>query len=492
MNAVILSNARLLDLTWGGEIGDLVAVDGIVTAVGPGAADTAVLPSDGEVDRRDLGGHLLIPGLVNAHTHSNQSLEKGLCDALPLDAWMVLASYGGAGARLTPRDLYVSAAVGGIEMLRSGATAVLDCARSDIEWMDEGMDAIMQAYLDLGLRANVAIQYSDLDFFSSIPLGLVEGTKSMRRPALAAPEQVLAAAEGFLDRWLGTSDRVQPILGPSSLPRCSTELFEASVDLAKRRGARFQTHLLSAPSQVTVGRERYGSSTVEFLARMGALEDWASFAHAIWLDDREVEIFAASDAVAVHNPLSNLKLGAGVAPVPKLLRAGAKVAIGSDGASSNDTQNMFETLKMSTILHRVHGPQRTWPTAQDGLRMCWTSGAAAMGADLGRLAVGARADLTVLDTGYVWPAAADQLRQQLAYAELGSAVRDVYVDGRPILLGGAVTTVDEDALRAEAQEIAARIWSTLPERLGKFEEWRPVLEQIEAAVGGELGVHVCA
>lgn len=277
------------------------------------------------------------------------------------------------------------------------------------------------------------------------------------------------------------------MLGPSSLPRCSVELFEASVDLARDYGARLQTHLLSAQSQVTIGRERYGSSTVDFLARMGALEGWASFAHAIWLDEREVHQFAETDAVAVHNPLSNLKLGAGVAPVPALLAAGANVAIGSDGASSNDTQNMFETLKMATILHRVHGPQQTWPRAVDGLSMCWNSGARAMGPDIGRLAVGARADLTVLHHSHVWPAPGAQLRQQLAYAELGSAVRDVFVEGTPLLLDGRVTTVDEAALREEAQEIVARIWTTLPGRLERFEESRPLLERIEAAVGGRVG-----
>ncbi|GAA0712915.1 amidohydrolase family protein [Dactylosporangium roseum] len=487
MTALILRNGRLLDLQHGGETGDVVIVDGVITDLGTGAAERHASAATESAEVVDLAGDIVIPGLINAHTHSNQTIEKGLCDALPLDAWMVLASYGGAGARLSPRDLYVSALVGGLEMLRSGTTAVLDCARSDIEWVDEGMDAIMQAYVDLGMRANVAIQYSDLDFFSSIPIDLVPGGAALRKPPIAQPDQVLAAAGRFIDRWSGRSARVQPILGPSSLPRCSTPLFEASVDLARGRGVRLQTHLLSAASQVTVAKERYGVSTVEFLAAMGALEPWASFAHAIWLDSREIQMFAQTPAVAVHNPASNLKLGAGVAPVPALLRAGARVAIGSDGASSNDTQNMFETLKLSTILHRVQGPQHTWPTATDGLTMCWTNGAAAMGADIGRLSLGARADLTVLDIDYVWPAPAAQLRQQLAYGELGSAVRSVYVDGRALLADRRVTTVDESAIRAEAREIAARIWSTLPERLARFEEFRPVLEQIEAAVGGGVG-----
>lgn len=488
MTTRLLRNARLLDLEHGGEIGDVVIVDGVIAALGPGAADR--FDAAGDVESVDLGGDILIPGLINSHTHSNQTIEKGLCDALPLDAWMVVASYGGAGARLSPRDLYVSAMVGALEMVRSGATSVLDCARSDNEWVDDGMDAIMTAYSDLGMRANVAIQYSDLDFFSSIPVDLVPGGKALRKPPVSDPGTVLAAANRFVDRWQGRSRLVQPVLGPSSLPRCSTELFEASVHMARTRGVRMQTHLLSAASQVPMAKQRYGVSTVEFLTEMDALQDWSSFAHAIWLDQNEIELFAQTNAVAVHNPASNLKLGAGVAPVPALLRAGAKVAIGSDGASSNDTQNMLETLKLSTILHRVQGPPSTWPTATDGLGMCWTNGAAVMGADLGRLAIGAAADLTVLDTNHIWPAPAEQLRQQIVYGELGAAVRSVYVDGENVMIDRKFTTVDEDAIRAEAREIAARVWTTLPDRLERFEEVRPMLEQIEAAVGGVVG-HSC-
>ncbi|WP_283138313.1 amidohydrolase family protein [Rhizohabitans arisaemae] len=478
MTTLILRRARLLDLDHDGSIGDVVVAGGRVVAAGPDAG--AAYPSAETVD---LGGDILIPGLVNAHTHSNQSIEKGLCDALPLDAWMVVASYGGAGARLSPRDLYVSAMVGGLEMIRTGTTSVLDCARADLEWIDEGMDAIMQAYLDLGMRASVAIQFSDLDFFSSIPVELVPGGSALVRPPLARPDQVLASADRFLDRWEKRSERVRPLLGPSSLPRCSTELFGAAVDLARSRGARMQTHLLSARSQIDVARTRFGGSTVAFLRDMGALEDWASFAHAIWLDEREQMMFAESEAVAVHNPASNLKLGAGVAPVPGLLRAGARVAIGSDGASSNDTQNMFETLKLATLIHRVQGPPATWPTAADGLTMCWRGGARALGADVGRIAAGALADFTVLDADQVWPAPAAQLRNQIAYGELGSAVRSVYVDGLPVLLDRRVTTVDEAAIRAEARELTTRIWSSLPDRLARFEELRPMLERIEAAAG---------
>jgi cytosine/adenosine deaminase-related metal-dependent hydrolase len=296
-------------------------------------------------------------------------------------------------------------------------------------------------------------------------------------------DDVLAPAASFVRRWQGRCALVQPYLCPSSLPRCSVELFEASVDAARALGCGLQTHLLSARSQVEVGTRRYGGSTVDFLDRVGALEPWASFAHAIWLSDEEVRTFADHAAVAVHNPVSNLKLGAGIAPVPALLAAGATVAIGSDGASSNDTQNMFETLKMSALVHRVAGPPATWPSAADALRMCWRGGAAVLREPVGRIAAGHRADLVVLAEHRFAPGPAPQLANQLVYAELGASVDTVVVGGKIVVRHGRMVSIDEDALWAEAREVIDRLWAGLPQRLRRFEELRPMLEELEAAVG---------
>jgi guanine deaminase len=394
---------------------------------------------------------------------------------------MVIASYGGAGARLSPRDLYVSAMTGAIEMLTTGTTSVLDCARSDLEWFDDGMAAIMQAYADIGMRAGVAAQYADLDFFSSLPMKLIGEEAS--RPARARPEDILAPAQGFVRNWRGKHERLKPMLGPSSLPRCSVELFEASIDLARSEGVHLQSHLLSAKSQVPVALDRYGGSTVDFLKRIGGLQPWTSFAHAIWLSPQEIELFAASDAVAIHNPVSNLKLGAGVAAAPAMRHAGVKVALGSDGASSGDSQNMFETVKAAAVVHRVANPPELWPTALGALEMCWRGGAAALGAPVGELAPGYRADLTLLHTRSLFIEPRQQMANQIVYSELGSSVDTVLVDGRVVVENGRVVTVDTDALHAEAQEIVNRICATLPDRLRRFEELRPMLDRLEATVG---------
>jgi 5-methylthioadenosine/S-adenosylhomocysteine deaminase len=473
----IVKGGHLLDLELDFAPGDLLIDGDVIKRVGGD-----IVQAGAEVI--DARGMVVMPGLINAHTHSNQSIEKGLCDKLPLDAWMVLASYGGAGARLEPRDLYISAMVGAIEMLSTGTTSVLDCIRTDFAWFDEGLDAVMQAYADIGMRANVAAQYSDLGFFSSVPLSLIEAPEELLiQERRADVGDLLTKLEGYLDRWEGRDPLLTPMLGPSAVPRCSVEMFEASLQLARRKGARLQTHLLSGKSQVQVGNDRYEGSTVQYLRGLGALESWASFAHGIWISDEEIGILAGTDTTIVHNPVSNLKLGAGIAPVPALIRAGVNVAIGSDGASSGDSQNMFEATKSAALLHRIANPPDAWPSAQDALRMCWHGGAGALGQPVGSLAVGCKADLVLMKTDTLFFAPKDQMMNQLVYAEVGRSVDTVLVGGKVVVRAGRIATVDTNSLLGEAQELATRIWAGLPDRLQRFEKIRPVLEDLERSVG---------
>ena len=470
---LLVRGGHVFDLELPFETGDVLVENGAIARVGRGL-------DPGGAHVVDATGMIVMPGLINAHTHSNQSIEKGLCDALPLDAWMVVASYGGAGATLQPKDLYLSTMVGALEMISTGTTAVLDCPRCDQRWFDEGMDQIMFAYRDVGLRANVAAQYSDLEFLDSLPMSMI-GERG-EHPRTARVPELLARLEPYLERWTAEHPRLRPLLGPSSLPRCSVELFEASLELARRRGVGLHTHLLSAKSQVPLARERFGGSTVAFLERIGAIAPWTSFAHAIWLDDAEVERLGALGGTIVHNPVSNLKLGAGIAPVPAMLRAGVTVGLGTDGASSNDSQNMFETLKAAAIVQRPIAPRSEWPTALDALRMCWDGGAKAMGQPLGRIAAGYRADLAVLRPGELRLAPKEQIANQLVYAELGRSVDTLIVEGAVVMQERRVTTVDAGALLADAQRLIAGIWSTLPARAARFAEIAPRLERLEREV----------
>jgi 5-methylthioadenosine/S-adenosylhomocysteine deaminase len=474
MSSLLISDALVFDLEAPFEKADVLIVDGKIDTIG--------VDLSGRGDRViDASGLILMPGLINAHTHSNQTIERGLADRLPLDSWMVLASYGGAGARLTPRDNFVSTSLGVIEMVRSGTTSVLDCARVGREWWHEAIDAVAMAYVDSGMRATVAAQFADLDFFSSLPKGILEDSTIERLDQVPTPV-IMTELEGYLDRWQGRHPLVTPAIGPSSLPRCSNNLFAASVDLARSRGVALQTHLLSAKSQVVVGRERFGGSTVDYLAGLGALAPWVSLAHGIWVSDDEIAQLAATEAVVVHNPVSNLKLGAGVAPAPAMSRAGVTIALGTDGASSNDSQNMFETIKQAAIVHRINTTSDTWPSATDVLRWCWQGGATAMGRKLGRIAPAFEADLVLLEPGQLERAPKDIVAQQLVFGELGSSVNTVIIDGDVVLRNGEFTVLDEAAILGEGQALADRIWAGLPERLSRFEAVQGDLDRLEQAV----------
>src|ERR671931_142890 len=229
-------------------------------------------------------------------------------------------------------------------------------------------------------------------------------------------------------------------------------------------------------------RARPHTATVGFLERIGAIQPWTSFAHAIWLDDGEIARLGELGGTIVHNPVSNLKLGAGIAPVPAMRRAGVVVGLGTDGASSNDSQNMFETLKAAALVQRPLHPQSEWPTALDTLRMCWDGGARVLGQPLGRIARGFRADLVLLRPAALRIAPKEQIANQLVYAELGRSVDTVIVDGEVVMKERRVTTVDAPALLADAQRLVDAIWASLPARASRFAELAPTLERLEREV----------
>ncbi len=457
--------------------GDILIRDGVIVDVAP----TIAAPRAIVVDAR---GKIVMPGLVNAHIHSSQALEKGLSDRYPLDTWMLLASsYGGVSADFGPRELYVSAMVAAIEMIRSGTTAAIDMPRIDPRRFQDGTDAIMQAYADIGMRVMVAVIYSDQNFPGSLPLELIPGAIEALKPArIAKVDEILPAVNDFIRRWRGRNPLLTPAVGPSSPPRCSNELFEASVDLAQGHGLRLQTHLLAAKSEVFVGHQRHGGSTVAFLDRIGCLKEWASFAHAIWLDDDEVRLFAQSPATAVHNPISNFKLGGGLAPIVALRKAGARIAIGSDGSSSADGQNMFENVKATANLHRNSHEYEDWILAEDALDMCWDGGAGAIGQKVGRLESGYRADLTLLHTRNLFITPKEQLTGQIVHSEFGGSVDTVLINGDVVMADGRLTRIDEAAIHAEAQEILTRIYRGMPERERRFFELYPMFRDLERAV----------
>jgi 5-methylthioadenosine/S-adenosylhomocysteine deaminase len=435
-----------------------ILVDGdSIARVGPGLdapLGTTVL------DARD---RLVIPGLVNAHTHSHNNVARGAIGGLPLELWLL--PLRARVARLTRRDLYVMTALGALEMIRNGTTTVCDMAQTGPWPTDEMVDAVAEAYVDVGLRASIAPQFADLPFSRSLA-GLAELLPTdLRddgdgRPGFPRAE-VMNVLRGAIGRWDGAAGgRIRLGLGPSIATVCSDELLGACGELAESRGVPLQIHLSETKAEAYTAARLQGKTSATRLAELGLLTARTVLAHAIWLDDRDLDLVATRGCSVVHNPVSNLRLGSGIAPLLELRERGCAVALGTDGAASNDSQNMFGSLKLAALLHRVVRPDYDrWPSAADVFRMATVNGARAAGFDarVGRIAVGMQADLVLLDLRAPHYHPRNDLFAQLVYGEAGGSVRTVLVAGRVVLEEGRVTTIDEPALLDEADAIGQRI-----------------------------------
>ena len=241
---------------------------------------------------------------------------------------------------------------------------------------------------------------------------------------------------------------------------CSDEFLVACRDLAREFGTGIQTHLAESKTQAVVGRRKYGKTLTAHLGDLGLLGPAFSAAHAIWLDRDDIRRLADAGATVSHNPLSNLRLGSGVARVRTMLEAGVTVGIGTDSAASSDTQNMFEATRLAAYLSHVSTPDyRKWLTSEEALTMATTGSATVLGMQdrIGRLAPGYQADIVFLDLANIGYVPLNDVLLQLVNGESGAAVASVMIGGRLVLDGGRVLTVDEAKVRREAERAMARL-----------------------------------
>lgn len=418
---------------------DVVIRDGRIAAIGPNAG--AAVHAARTIDAQGL---VLLPGLLNAHTHSPENFARGRDDGSVLDDWLP-AVWSHIDA-LEPREIYIAALLGAGEMLRSGATAVVDHFRQT-PMSPAAIDAAAQAYEDAGLRAIVAPMLRD----RVVPQGRIV-------PSVA--EQVAVIDEAVV-RWSARSARVRVGFGPSAPNRCTDAMLGAVGAAAKRRGAVIHTHVDEGRAETERVRTLYGHSTVEHLRQLGLVTPALTIAHAVWIEPGDIDTLADGKAVVIHNPVSNMRLGDGIAPIAALRRAGVSVAIGTDGAASNDGQHYFEALKLAMFLQRVSdAPAAQWMTARDALRHAANHQAFGFGA--GQLRVDDPADLIgVAKSSYGLTPAIDWHRQ-LVYGAPALDVRYALVDGELLLDDGRITRYDEPAILAEARSLAQRLYERPP------------------------------
>lgn len=426
-----------------------------IAAVGPGLdAPGAQILAQGP-DR------LVIPGLVNAHLHSWEALFKGRYENLPLELWM-LFSYPMLGLQpMSERLIHLRTLLVGIESLKNGVTCLLDDVIEMPTQPITALAAVFDAYERLGIRATCSGNIVNRVFTDTIPFAdevlpdeLLAQVRAVRPPTT---EDYMEFSREALRRFDGRGGLLRYAIAPSGPQRCTDDLFLAADALSHEHDTTFHIHVLETKVQAVTGHEHYGKTLVAYLDDLGVLSDRATLAHGVWLTDDDIVRLAASGCSVAHNPVSNMKLGAGIAPLRALLDAGVNVALGSDGICSNDSARMFDVMKAAALLHGVTSPDyEARPRAAEVFRAATRGGArsARLEGVTGAIAPGMKADLVVLDLDSINFTPRNDLRNHLVYVEDGSSIELVMVNGAVAVREGRCTQVDEEAVLAEIRELA--------------------------------------
>jgi 5-methylthioadenosine/S-adenosylhomocysteine deaminase len=377
----------------------------------------------------ELPHHVVLPGLVNAHTHAAMNLFRGIADDLELDVWLQQHIWPREARFVDEGFVYDGARLSAAEMLRGGVTCC-----NDMYFFPE---ASARAFLELGLRAMLGVAV--LDF----------------------PTAYAADADGYLARGLAVRDALkhEPTLSFSLAPHApytvGNATWEKIVVFARQLDLPVQTHLAETAQEMSASRDEHGRSPLARLHELGVTGPQFLAVHGVHLDDEDIALLAAQGCHVVHCPVSNMKLGCGIAPTAALVERGVNVALGTDGAASNNRVDLFSEMRVAALLAKAStGNPSVWPAMQT-LTAATLAGARALGldAEIGSLVPGKQADLIAVDLSGSNAAPCYDPVSHLVHAVGREAVTDVWVGGRRIVENGVLQTADEAAIGA-----AARLW----------------------------------
>ncbi|MCP5027538.1 MAG: amidohydrolase [Actinomycetia bacterium] len=416
-------------------------VDDRIMAVGAGAVPNEVRASVGRVI--DAAGGAVMPGMVNAHTHLFQTFFRGLADDKPLLDWLRDCIWPGA-VHLDGESARLAALVGLAENLRTGATTVIDHQYIHV---DESIDdGVCSAADELGIRFLLARGWADRNY----------------DPALQeTTADVLQRTRRVRDRWQGAGGgRIRVELAPLIPWGCSDEAMRATVAEARSWGAGTHIHCAETAVEVDMSVDERGVRHVEWLDQLGALGPDVQLAHSVWLDDHELDLVASGGAVVVHCPVSNMYLASGVPRILDMRARGIPIALASDGPGSNNRQDLFEVLKATILLQKVHHLDAMALQPETALEMACRGGAAAAGLrdEIGCIEAGRKADLVVVDLNSVFTAPVHRVPSALVFCATPAAVTHVMVDGRILVDQGELTMIDEKQLVSDATESAREVF----------------------------------
>lgn len=385
----------------------------------------------------DARGGLILPGLVNAHTHLPMSLFRGLADDLPLNEWLNRHIFPAEQAHIEPETVRTGALLSCAELLLTGTTTCCDGYFYESD--------VAEAVMDAGIRAVLG-----------------QGVIDFPAPGVPDPAQNIAVAEAFATQWKDRSERITPSIFCHSPYTCSQKTLIQAKKAADRQGVRFQIHVAETRNEVDMIDAAKGRSPVRYLARLGVLDPQTIAVHAVWVDDADIAILCGRGVCVIHNPESNMKLASGVAPVCAMLDAGIVVGLGTDGCASNNNLDMFAEMDSAAKLHKAVLRNPTVMDADTVLKMATIYGAKAIGLDnrIGSIEPGKAADIIIIDTAQPHLTPLYHPTSHLVYAVRGADVDMVMVDGQVRVRNGRLTDIDLNDLLQKAKAAGAVIRET--------------------------------
>jgi len=391
--------------------------DGLIVAVGRnGDQGCAALKTKETID---ASGCIVMPGLVNTHTHLPMVCFRGMADDLPLMEWLTKHIFPAEARFVNKKMVYDGATLAMAEMIMSGTTTFCDGYFFE--------DTITEAVLAAGMRAVVSQGFADF-----------------ATPDNPKFERMMAAANRFVTRWQSHAPMITPAYFCHSPYTCSPATLVNVKKAAREEGILYLTHLLENKDEIDTIFNRYGKNPVRHLHDLDVLDDQPVAVHCNWLTGDDMAIFAGQGVRVSHNPESSMKLAAGVAPIPEMLKHGIKVGLGTDGCASNNDLDMFREMDMAAKIHKVTSLDPTVMSAQTVLKMATIGGANVLGLDklIGSIETGKQADIILVDMNQPHLTPLYNCYSQLVYAARGADVKTSIINGKVVMKDRQLRTID--------------------------------------------------
>lgn len=416
-----------------------VAIDeNLIIAIGPAEQ---ILADYSAAETLDGENRIVLPGLVNGHSHAAMTLLRGVADDLALMDWLNNYIFPAEVEFVDAEFVRIGTELACWEMIRGGTTTFVD--------MYYFPDTIADVVDRCGLRAMISATVID-----------------QRSPDAENASDSINKGNAFIERWLGRNGRITPIFGPHANYTLNSEQLSATRAAAMQYGIPISIHLSESPFEVQYSKDTYGMTSIDLLESIGFFEGPTIAAHVVWPTEEEIPILASRKVGVIHNPTSNMKIASGIAPVAAMLEAGVRVGLGTDGAASNNDLDMWEEMRLASLLQKVDRMNPEVLSATTVLTMATRGGATAIGLGdrIGSLEVGKRADVIQVAFDDVHHVPTYDVVSHLVWVSDEQDVASVVVDGKVLMTDGEFRTIDTARIAAEANAFAARIKSALEQR----------------------------